>query len=300
LSRVRLSIVIVTKDRPELLADTLDSLAACAPPADEVLVVDASEGEATRDVVSAASAAHPSLGLRYLASDPGLCRQRNRGLDEARGEIVAYVDDDVLLEPDALGRLLEPFEDPAVVGATGKVLEPSPRRLSLKHSRLRRWLPGAGAQGTMTRSGYPNRLWSVDEPHTVETMSGCFMAARLDDARATRFDERLEASNGYAFLDDEDFAYRLAQRGRLVYTPHARLVHRNTGFSTSKAREFNRGLVLRRHYTLKKSFAHRRGAYAHWWLMMVIHVGHRVLNADWQGARGLVDGLWLVATRRPL
>ncbi len=32
------------------------------------------------------------------------------------------MDDDVLLEPDALEQLLEPFEDPAVVGATGKVI----------------------------------------------------------------------------------------------------------------------------------------------------------------------------------
>ena len=295
---MRLTIVIVTKDRPGLLADTLASVADGAPQSTEVLVVDASEGESTEAVVNAASAASPDLDLRHLRSAPGMCRQRNRGLDEAQGEIVAYLDDDVLLEPDALERLLKPFTDPAVVGATGKVLEPSPRRLSLKHSRLRRWLPGAGAQGTMTRSGYPNRLWSVDEPHTVETMSGCFMAARTEDARATRFDERLEADNGYAFLDDEDFAYRLSRRGRLIYTPDARLVHRNTGFSSARAREFNRGLVVRRHYTLEKSFAHRRGARAHWWLMMAIHLVHRVVNGDWHGARGLLDGFWDVATRR--
>ncbi|MDA0182999.1 glycosyltransferase [Solirubrobacter phytolaccae] len=297
---MRQSIVIVTKDRPELLADTLASLAACALRSAEVLVVDASEGSESRDAVSAATAAHPALELRHLGSAPGLCRQRNYGLDEAQGEIVVYVDDDVLLEPDAFEQLLEPFEDPGVVGATGKIIEGSPRRLSLKHSRLRRWLPGAGAQGTMTRSGYPNRLWSVDEQHTVETMSGCFMAARIQDARATRFDERLEAPNGYAFLDDEDFAYRLSRRGRLIYTPKAQLVHRNTGFSTSRAREFNRRLVVRRHYTLEKSFSDRRGAHAHWWAMMAITVVHRVVNADWQGARGLLDGLWDVARRRTL
>ncbi|MBE2318740.1 glycosyltransferase family 2 protein [Solirubrobacter sp. CPCC 204708] len=297
---MRQSIVIVTKDRPALLADTLASLAGCAPQSAEVLVVDASDGEATRDVVGAAAAAHPALGLRYLRSAPGLCRQRNRGLDEAQGEIVVYLDDDVLLEPDALEQLLKPFEDPGVVGTTGKLVEPSSRRFSFKHSRLRCWLPGAGAQGTMTRSGYPNRVWSVDEWHTVETMSGCFMAARMDDARATRFDERLEAPNGYAFLDDEDFAYRLAQRGRLIYTPEARLVHRATGLRTSRAREFNRRLVIRRHYTLEKSFSDRRGAHAHWWLMMAIHVVHRAVNTDWQGARGLLDGLWDVARRRTL
>ncbi len=57
---MRLTIVIVTKDRPELLADTLASVAGCEPQSTEVLVVDASEGDSTHAVVNAAAQAHPS------------------------------------------------------------------------------------------------------------------------------------------------------------------------------------------------------------------------------------------------
>ena len=78
------------------------------------------------------------------------------------------------------------------------------------------------------------------------------------------------------------------------------LVHRNTGFSTSSARAFNRRLVVRRHYTLEKSFSERRGGHAHWWLMMGITLAHRAVNGDWQGARGVVEGLSDVARRRTL
>jgi GT2 family glycosyltransferase len=295
---VRLSIVIPTMDRPGLLADTLASIGASEEPPGEVLVVDASEAGSSRVVVEAARAAHPAIRFAHLQGTRGACRQRNRALDEVQGEIVAFLDDDVLLERDSLARLLEPLADPGVVGATGKVIEPSPRRVSLKHSRLRRLLPGAGRQGTMTGGGYPNRLWSVDEPHWVETMAGCFMAARTADARAVRFDERLEAESGYALLDDEDFAYRLSRRGRLRYTPRAVAEHRNTGFSSSRAREFNRSLVRNRRYTFEKSFQPTAAARAQWWTLMALHLGHRAINRDWAGARGLLDGLREVARGR--
>jgi GT2 family glycosyltransferase len=288
---VRLSVVIPTKDRPALLADTLASIAASEPAPGEVIVVDASSGDSSRAVVEAARQARPEIAFRHLAGTRGACRQRNRALEEVRGEIVAFLDDDVLLERDSLARLLEPFEDPAVAGACGKVVEPSPRRIPLKHSPLRRLLPGAGRQGTLTRFGYPNRVWSVDEPHDVEVMSGCFMAARAGDARAVGFDERLEADSGYALLDDEDFAYRLSRRGRLRYTPRAVAEHRNTGFSSSRARDFNRSLVRNRRYTFEKSFPQTPVARAQWWTLMALYLVHRALNRDWAGARGLIDGL---------
>jgi glycosyltransferase involved in cell wall biosynthesis len=295
---VRLSVVIPTKDRPELLADTLATVGASEPPPGEVIVVDASAGDGSRAVVEAAAARWPHSEFRHLTGSRGACRQRNRALEEARGELVAFLDDDVRLRPETLARLLAPFADPAVVGATGKVLERSPRRISLKHSPLRRWLPGAGRQGTLTRAGYPNRLWALDDPHDVEVMAGCLMAARADHARAVGFDERLEAEGGYALLDDEDFAYRLSRRGRLLYTPAAVAEHRNTGFSAARSREFNHSLVRNRHYTFHKSFSPSPGARAQWWALMAIHVAHRAVNRDWPGVRGLLDGLREVVAGR--
>jgi GT2 family glycosyltransferase len=290
-----LSIVIPTKDRPALLADTLASLTGSEPLPGEVIVVDASAGDASRAVVEAAQVATPGIVFRHLRSAPGACRQRNLALHEVRGAVVAFLDDDVILEPRSLTRLVAPLAEPDVVGVTGKVVEPSPRRIQTKHSPLRRLLPGAGAQGTMMRCGYPNRLWSVDEPHAVETMNGCFMAARADDARAVGFDERLEAPGGYALLDDEDFAYRLSRRGRLRYVPEAVIEHRNTGFSSSRAREFNRSLVRNRRLTFLKSFRPTPAARVQWWALMAIHVLHRAVQRDWAGARGLLEGLRDVA-----
>lgn len=294
---MRMTAIIPTKDRTQMLAETLASLAACDPLPDELIVVDGSAEQSARPVVEAVAREHPQLSVRHLSSDPGLCRQRNRAVREATGDVIVFLDDDVYLERDAFAAIARAFEEADVVGATGRVEEPDPRRLSLKRSRLRRLLPGSGRQGTMTRYGYPNRMRDLETPQDVEFLSGCFMAARADLVRELGFDEELEALAGYALAEDEDFGYRLSRRGRLRYVPEARLEHRNTGFSSSRSREFNRQLVYNRDYLFRKNFPQTRPARAQWWAIMGLHLAHRALNRDWQGLAGLMDGLRRVARR---
>lgn len=283
------SAIIATKDRPEMLADTLGSLLACTPAPDEVIVVDGSDGGSAGSVVEALNGAGAS-GVRHLQSPAGLCRQRNRGAAEATGKILVFLDDDVWLAEDAIGAMIGVFEDPEVLGATGRVEEPDPRRVSLKRSRARRLLPGAGPEGTMTRYGYPNRLRDVMKPRNLEFLSGCFMAVRADLARELSFDEELEALAGYALAEDEDFGYRLSRRGRIRYVPDAVVVHRNLGFSSARSRDFNRQLAYNRHYLFHKNFDATPLRQAQWWFVMGVHVAHRAVNRDWRGVAGLVEG----------
>jgi GT2 family glycosyltransferase len=281
-----------------LLAETLASVTACEPAPVEVVVVDAADDLSADPAVKAAARAHPDIALRHLGGVHGACRQRNRGMDAASGDLLLFLDDDVLLSPDAVGRLVAAFDDPTVVAATGRVLEPPRRRIALNETSLRRLLPGSSRQGTFTPSGYPNRLWRPDEPGDIEILYGCFMATLASIAREVRFDPRLEATNGYALAEDEDFACRLSRRGVIRYVPSAVVEHRITGFSSSHSREFNRSLVRNRDYLFRKNFSPTLVARAHWWMIMGIHVAHRALNGDWQGVAGLVEGLREVLFRR--
>lgn len=292
------SVIIPTKDRPELLADTLRSLAECDPAPDEVIVVDAGERAPGDKALAAANALAASIRWRRLTGTRGANRQRNRGLEDATGDVHVYLDDDVWLEPDAIGRLLGGLERPGVVGVTGRILEPDPRRFSGKTSGLRKLLAGRREQGTFTRVGYPNRLTELERAREVQFMSSCFMALRADVARDLRWDERLEAPSGYALADDEDFTFRLSRSGTLLYLPEARLEHRNTGFSSANQRDFNRYLVRNRAYLFRKSFTPTPAAWMQWWLVIGLHLGHRALNRDWQGLLGLLEGLRDVALRR--
>ncbi len=112
------TVAVCTRDRPEDLQRCLRALARLPADGQEVLVVDScSRGEETRHVVEA----HP--GVRYVrAARPGLDLARNLAIAEARGEVVAFTDDDAAPDPGWLRALLGGFAHPRVQCVTGLTL----------------------------------------------------------------------------------------------------------------------------------------------------------------------------------
>ena len=119
------TVAICTRNRPESLARALASLMAFDPAPEvlsegfEVLVVDnAPPDDRTRGAVEAVP------GIRYVMEPrPGLNFGRNRALREARGAILAFVDDDVVVDRGWLAGLHEAWsENPDARGFTGLVL----------------------------------------------------------------------------------------------------------------------------------------------------------------------------------
>lgn len=115
-----LSVVLCTRDREESLRTALTSVLAAARPQDEVVVVDnAPRTDATRTVVE--QLADPRL--RYLLEPrPGLSIARNTGARAARGDVIAFTDDDVVVDQRWLEGLLRGFTRARAVGCvTGLV-----------------------------------------------------------------------------------------------------------------------------------------------------------------------------------
>src|SRR5918997_1778831 len=108
------SVVVCTRRRPDTLADLLQALTGLRSPPAEVLVVDNDPGAKPCE---GAVRAH---GFRYLRGDrTGLNRARAAGLAAARGDVVAFVDDDCVPPATWLERLPELFADPSVGAVTG-------------------------------------------------------------------------------------------------------------------------------------------------------------------------------------
>lgn len=278
---IRFSVVIPTLARPEPLHETLDSVLACDPPADEVIVVDA-------DPESSASAVAAPYGdrVRVLPSRRGLTIQRNRALDVAAGEVVVFLDDDVEVDPGLFAGLAATFRDRTIVGATGRVVEPDLGRRGGTGSSVRRLiLPGD--EGRFTRAGYPRRLTQLDQEADIEFMHGCFMSVRRELAARVRFDEALA---DYGLGEDEDFAYRVSRHGRIRYVPSLRVVHKNLGFTSKDQREFGRLVIRNRSYLFRKNFPQTLRARAEFALLVGVLVAHRLANREWRGALGLVEG----------
>lgn len=93
------SVIVCTYRRAGYLPGLIQSLAAQTVPAEEILVVDNEASKDTEAIVRDA-AERTGLAVRYLPeSRTGLSHARNRGLAEAKGEILAFLDDDALPFP---------------------------------------------------------------------------------------------------------------------------------------------------------------------------------------------------------
>ena len=284
---MKASIVIPTMKRPEILRDTLASVVACDPPALEVIVIDADPEQSARQVIEEL-ARHPPPAFYYGASPPSLTHQRNLGIDAATGDVIVFLDDDVAVPTTLFARLAEAYADPDVVGATGRVIEEADTRIGNPRSRLR-GLVLRGREGQFTRYGFPHYVRDAKSPRDVEYMLGCFMSARRRDATEVRFDEEL---GGYALAEDEDFSYRLSRRGRIRYLPDLVVLHHKFGFSSAKdTREFSKLVVHNRAYVFRKNFPQTLRARMGFVGLLVMLLVHRLVNRQWQGFRGLVDGM---------
>jgi GT2 family glycosyltransferase len=120
-----ISVVICTHERPSMLATCLTSVMALDYPHYEVVVVDnAPRSDATRTVVAELAGQTPPV--RYVVEpNQGQCWARNTGAQAAAGEIIAYTDDDVIVDPYWLIGVLRGFAAAHNVGAVNGLTIPA-------------------------------------------------------------------------------------------------------------------------------------------------------------------------------
>lgn len=121
--KIQLSVVIPTKNRAAMLRTVLESIER--QPADpdvyEVLVIDNGSTDETSSVAENFSGKIKNFRYFYDAR-PGLHVGRNKGLLESKGELVGYLDDDVILFPNWINAVIDAFEDKEVVRLGGSVI----------------------------------------------------------------------------------------------------------------------------------------------------------------------------------
>ncbi len=221
-----LTVAVCTKDRPERLARCLRSILNVDVPEGaarpDVLVVDnaPSDGQ-TRGVVE------EFPGVRYtLEPRPGLDFARNRALHEATGDIIAYLDDDVVVDRGWLRGLAEAWgEHPDAAAFTGLVLPfalETPAQILFE------------ANGGFSRGFEKLRYHGQVQPGNplYPTGAGIFgaganMAFRRDVLEQLGgFDEALDTGAPLPGGGDLDIFYRVIRAGYpLVYEPAYLVFH---------------------------------------------------------------------------
>jgi O-antigen biosynthesis protein len=223
------TVVVATHDRPDLLQECLDSILASEGVRFDVVVVDnAPSSDATARMLALHYGADTRLTVVREAV-PGLGRAHNRGLAIARGDVVAFTDDDVLVDQHWLARLAAAFRsDPEVGCVTGRIVA-----FELV-TPAQQWLEGYAGYG---KGGERRRFdlganRPVDPlfPYTVGVFgSGANMAFRTVVLRSIGgFDELLGAGTRSRGGDDLAAFFSVVSAGhRLVYEPAAVVHHRH-------------------------------------------------------------------------
>jgi glycosyltransferase involved in cell wall biosynthesis len=120
-----ISVIVCTWNRSQTLAGVLESLAASVVPSSiewEVVVVDNHSSDDTRTVCESFLERHPGR-FRYLYEEQqGKSYALNAGIRHARGEILAFTDDDVTVDPHWVAQIYETFQQFDCAGVAGRIV----------------------------------------------------------------------------------------------------------------------------------------------------------------------------------
>jgi GT2 family glycosyltransferase len=205
------SLIIGSRDRPDLLADTVASVLQGEEVPAEMVIVDQSRS------------VHPTIGkleasrgcqVRYLwVETTGLSRGRNTAIAAARYDILAVIDDDMYVAPDWFSSLVQALE------------HGGPR--SVVSGQVQPYFPEGGL-------GFVPSTKIAESPAVYQgrvekdvLLTGNMSMYRAAVEAVGVFDERLGPGTKFPSAEDSDFGFRLLEAGFCIrYVPEAVVYHR--------------------------------------------------------------------------
>ncbi|MGA9416545.1 MAG: glycosyltransferase [Terriglobales bacterium] len=122
---MKVTVIVCTYNRCQSLAKALDSVASSVLPESvewEVLVVDNNSKDQTAAIVNEFSRRHPGRFHYLFEARQGKSHALNSGIRQARGEVLAFMDDDVTVGPTWLRTLTAPLNNGEWAGVGGRIL----------------------------------------------------------------------------------------------------------------------------------------------------------------------------------
>ena len=199
----RVSVVVCAYNAAATIGECLEALERVNYPHVELIVVN----DGSTDATGAIAARYATVRV-IDTPNGGLSAARNVGLQHATGEIVAYTDADVLVDPEWLTYLVQPFGEPGIAGAGGPSVIPADDP----------WF----AQCVARAPGGPTHVLLDDR--IAEHVPGCNCAFRRDALLAIGGFNPIFRRAG----DDVDVCWRIQARGwRIGFAPAALVWHRH-------------------------------------------------------------------------
>lgn len=308
---LRVTVAVCTRNRADKIGECLDALAALDYPEhllDILIVENAPSNDSTRDLV----ARYPAM--RYVREPrPGLDWARNRAVREARGEIVAYTDDDVSVDPGWVRAIAAAFaEEPQAMCVTGLVL---PDEIDTPAQLLFEKYGGFGR-------GFTRAVYKVDPGERTARLyggtgrfgTGANMAFRREFFdREGLFDPALDVGTPTNGGGDLEMFFRVLKSGHaLVYEPAAMVRHRHRREYAELRRQLENNGIGFYAYLVRTAQAHpderaailRLGVWWLWWwnarrlLRALVRPRAFPIDLILAECKGSFVGLWRYAAAR--
>lgn len=277
---IRVSVVVPTYKRPHLLSRCIDALLAqnFAKNEYDIIVADDSNDPQIREVTAnyeGRSDNHASVHYVPVTGTHGPAAARNRGWRAARGEIIAFTDDDCVPNPDWLQQGLKAFSTEAVAAVWGTVIVPLPATPT-DYERDAARLQGAGF---VTANCFCRRS-------VLQAIGG------LDEAFSAPWRE------------DSDLYFTMLERGySVVNAPDAKVVHpiRPAPWGTSIRQQHKvrfDALLYKKHKDLYRRLIRRSPPWRYYGILFAILLS-MIASAMGQMLVGTVAAsVWLYMTGR--
>lgn len=256
------SIIIPTYNRPNELRDCLESILKQSVKPMEVIVVDdgnLGDPPLKQEFIS--------VGIQYILfkkDRPGLTESRNVGVKLAKGQIIFFLDDDVVLFPDYVEQILKVYKErDGFIGGVGGYIDNEPPLRSrdlVKHYIEMLFLAWSPREGRVLPSGFSTPLGESPFPFRditeVDFLSGGVSSFHRKIFEEYSFTERY---HDIALNEDQDFSVMVSRRYPLFVNPNARLLH----FHSSAMRPNER--IVAKKFILGNYLLFRRFIMRGWW-----------------------------------
>lgn len=301
-NKLNVSVIISTKNRPNDLVACMESLNRQTYPLKELIIIDSGSPRLDMDKYR-----YDNLNIRYFGYVSSLTAARNMGISKSEGDIVLFLDDDVILDNNYIKNIMYVFENYGNVGCVcGDIVSDATRSNVLskivKFPLLRKvrniifdtFFLTSWGDGKFHPSGFPTH--PIGKPHImyIECVQGANMAFRKEVLDKFKFDENLQ---GYCYMEDCDMSYRVSKEYRIIYTPYAKLVHNVSPASRYSDYSKMKMAIQNHYYIFNKNFPQKLYNRFAFWMSICGMFVICILGMRKEGLKGLYEGLAIIKSK---
>jgi GT2 family glycosyltransferase len=311
----KISVVTPTFRRPKEIVELLQNLSQQTFMAYQLIIVDGSpiEEKRTQEVVDAMASSLP-FQCQYIRHGGGTAIQRNVGIEAAKGDFIAFIDDDIRLQRDFFEEMLKAFSEDITGNVGGIIGYITNQYFDINTSSRWGWYKRLKLFATYEpgrydfQTGYPINRY-MQPPHDglreVDFMStNCAVWRREVLEQGLRFSEFFV---GYGVLEDTHFSLRAGRRWKLLENGCARCVHLKTQDGRESSRMVARKTAINYRYVFVDIVPNRTWTQeCRFWRVQFFDLFRYIVYAfraakkdDWFAVLGKLEGIIAAWRIRP-